>query len=581
MAKLLTLVGLLCLLAALAMAAPEDRFEKSWREFRLPPFEVLVERDSNEVRAFLGDLFQYRHLLATVLPGTELRAQWPVRIWVTDQDSATVAASDGRLPVVVDRYVVLLPRNPVLTPELRRSIARTVMEDSLRPLPTWFEQGLLDLLSGVRIERQVLHLGAPPPAAQRTASWAQVHWLLTSKQSVPTLSALAGNLEKGMEERLSLRNSYQMDPAQLEAAARPALTAQSPATVEFSGLANNPRQDFRDWYVPLGYAELAAATRAALSGSGPLRQALGASRPRWGDLDVRARSQLQALDASSALQGGEEADARTILADLTAIGNTDSAWVYRQAAQLADSKAERQRLARLALEKSASWAEVYRFLASLETAPEASGKLLMEASRRDPRNQALWEETAAVLVQARDFAAADAALEGAARSARTQEEQQRLRDARWALREDRARKDEEDRQSRLADERRQIEDLKAKTMSRIEEALARANRENASADSDAQEVVDLADVDDPESVEGALVRVVCRDKETYLLEIKTTEGYIRLLLKNPSQVVTASGASWDFRCGNLVNPQVVKATYLPKVSSTLGTIGEVLSLSAP
>lgn len=583
MLRILQQLCLACVLATLAFAAPDDRFEKSWREFRLAPFEVIAERDNNELRAFLGDLFQYRHLLTTLLPGTELRAQWPIRIWVPQQGTAIAIPESARLPVVVDRYVVVLPRNPQLSPGLRAAIARTIIEDSLRPLPAWFEEGLLTILSGVRSERQVMQLGDVPPGVTRNLSWAKVHWLLTSKQSVPTLSALTGNLEKGMEERLSLRNSYQTDLEQLETAARQLLATQSSATVEFSGLANNPRTDFRDWYVPLGYAELGTASSAAFTDSSgnALKQALGAIRPRLPDFDIRARSQLQSLDVLAALREGNTADAQAILKELTTIGNTESAWVYLEAAKLAESKAERQRLAGLARDKNASWAEVYRFLASLETEPATQGKLLMEACRRDPRNQQLWEETAAVLVVARDYALADTALDGAARSARTPEEQQRLRDARWALREDRARKDEEDRRIRLAEERRGIEELKAKTMSRIEQALARANQENESPDAPPSEVVDFADVDEPSIAEGALVRVVCRNQENYLLEIKTLEGSTRLLLKNPAAVVTESGAQWEFRCGNQVNPAVVRATYLPKVNNSFGTIGEVLSLSKP
>ncbi len=575
--------GLVCTLAVMALCAPEDRFEKNWREFRLEPFEVVAERDNNELRAFLGDLFQYQHLLKSILPLSELRAQWPIRIWVPQQGEASVLPASKPLPVVVDRYVVVLPRNPELTPALRAAIARTLIQDSLRPLPTWFEQGLLSILSGARMDGQVLHLGAPPPGTEPDLNWAKVHWLLTSKESVPSLSALAGNLEKGMEERLSLRNSYQTDLAKLETEARRVLATKSSATVEFGGLANNPRTDFRDWYVPLGYADLAVASAVAISNEegAALRRVMGSIRPRFEELDVRARSQLQAIDALSALREGDSDDARAIFRNLTAIGTTESAWVYLEAAKLADSKAEKQRLAGLAMEKNASWAEVHRFLASLETDPAAKGKILMEASKRAPRDQQLWEQTASVLVEARDYALADTALDGAARSAATPEERQRLQDARWNLREDRARKEEEDRQIRQAAERKEIEDLKAKTMSRIEEALARANRENESPDSPPADIVDYGDVDEPSVAEGALVRVVCRNQENYLLEIKTAEGFARLLLKNPAGVVTAGGAQWEFRCGNQVNPPLVRATYLPKVNNSFGTIGEVLSLSTP
>ncbi|MCW5966209.1 MAG: hypothetical protein KIT83_19380, partial [Bryobacterales bacterium] len=267
MLRILQQLSLTCVLAALAFAAPDDRFEKNWREFRVEPFEVVAERDNNELRAFLGELFQYRHLLKTLLPGTELRPQWPIRIWVPQQGSAVAIPDSARLPIVVDRYVVVLSRNPQLTPALRAAIARTIIEDSLRPLPAWFEEGLLAILSGMHTDRQVMRLGDVAPGAPRNLSWAKVHWLLTSKQSVPTLSALAGNLEKGMEERLSLRNSYQTDLAQLETAAKQVLATQSSTTVEFSGLANNPRTDFRDWYLPLGYGELGAASAAALTDS--------------------------------------------------------------------------------------------------------------------------------------------------------------------------------------------------------------------------------------------------------------------------------------------------------------------------
>lgn len=571
------------MLALAAWAAPEDRFERDWREFRLPPFEVLAERDNQELRTFLGELFQYRHLLSTLLPGSELRPQWPIRIWVPQQGSPSAIPDSSRLPVVADRYLVVLPRNPQLSAALRAAIARTIIEDSLRPLPAWFEEGMLTILSGISIERQVMRLGPPPPGVTPDLNWAKVHWLLATKQSVLSLSALTGNLEKGMEERLALRNSYQTTLPDLEAAARATLAKASPETVEFSGLANNPRTDFRDWYVPLGYAELVQASAAALQSddASTLQPTLASLRPRYADFDFRARTQLQTLDAWAALRAADQDAAATLLQDLTASGNSESAWVYLEAAKLAQSKAERQRLANLALAKNPSWAQIHRFLATLESDPAARGKHFMEACRHDPRNQQLWEETAAVLVEAQEYALADAALEGAARSARDPNQQQRLRDARWALREDRARKEEADRQARLAAERKDIEDLKAKTMSRIEEALARANRANESPDTPPADVVDFADVDQAGVAEGALVRVICRNATNYLLEIKTVEGYTRLLLKNPASVVTEGGAQWEFRCGNQLNPPQVRATFLPKIDNTLGTIGEVLSLSTP
>jgi hypothetical protein len=70
---LLVLLATLGLSGTLSLSAAVDKFEGTWREFRIPPFEVIAENDTRELRAFLGDLFQYRYLLRRVLPieGTE------------------------------------------------------------------------------------------------------------------------------------------------------------------------------------------------------------------------------------------------------------------------------------------------------------------------------------------------------------------------------------------------------------------------------------------------------------------------------------------------------------------------------
>lgn len=248
---------------------------------------------------------------------------------------------------------------------------------------------------------------------------------------------------------------------------------------------------------------------------------------------------------------------------------------------MARSKGEKRRLAGYALEKNPAWPAIYRFLASLDEEPAERGKTLLAAAERAPRDYALWQEAADALVEGREFALADKALESASRAAPNDAERRRLSDARWELREERAKKEEEERQRQISAERKVIEDLKAKTMERIEEALARANKENEPEEVTDVEVVQFGDLDEEQAAEGALVRVICRSDGQYLLEIKTLEGYARLVLREPESVTTEDGKPWEFRCGAQPNPQVVRATYRPKVSNSLGTIGEVLSLSLP
>lgn|GEM_PF-3508090 len=581
----LWILALCALLSAPSIAAPGEKFESSWREFRLAPFEVFAEKDSDDLRAFLGDLFQYRRLLHTALPGTDVHANWPIRIWVRSVNSGSSVARlspDAPLPILVDRYVVVLGQKPQLDAGLKLAIARTIIQDSMRPMPAWFDEGFLRLLAGADIQGQVIRIGMPPLGMKLDHNIAKVNWLLMQKESMPALSVLAGNLEKGMDPRTALRNSYQSDFARLERESKSLVDSGSPlGTVVVSGLANNPRKDFRDWFVPLGYSNLAALADTALSGDDTrLARELLATRSAMNDMDARARSQYLALSAFVAARSGQKAEAASILKDLTSNAITESAWVYLESALLASSNAERTRLAAIAKEKNAAWPEVYRFQATLIDDPSASAKLLLEAAKRSPRDVKAWEMAADALASARDYALADTALEGASRAARTPEEQQRFSDARWAMREDRARKDEEDRQKVLEAERLDMEKLRAKTLARIEEALEKANRANASSGPPPAEVIKYQDLDKQKTTEGNLVRIICRSDESFLLEVRTPAGSDKLVLNNPEKVVSESGKPWEFRCGAQSGRERVRVSYLPKRDRVTGTIGEVLALDA-
>jgi hypothetical protein len=575
----ITLAVALLLLAALPCLAQErniDKFEKEWREFRLPPFEVLSERDNEDTRAFLGDLFQYRHLLSTAFPGKELKAQWPIRIWLLDDRNLPPEGADAEIPVVVDRYVVVLGRPPRLNPALRYRIAQTILEDNLRPMPGWFERGLLSLLGGARIDGQVIQLGEPVSAERKDLDWARVYTLLAAKESVPVLSALSGNLEKGMDLRLAMRNSYQMDTAKLDAQAKLALEFSTVKPVLFSGLANNPRQDFRDWYVPLGYDQLARLSLHAAKGDkAAMRSALNALRPRFEDFDSLARVQMQAMDALDAIENGEADEGVKLLRSLTAIGLTESPRVYLEAAKRSSDHAEKKRLAGLARERNDSWAELYEVLANLEKEPAERAKLLFEAARREPRNRARWELAAGVAVEAREFALADTALEGAERTTDDEAERQKIRDERWRLKDLRAQKEEEDRQAKLAEARKEIEALKSKTMERIDAALARANKENESPGTEQLEVVKLEDLDEKQTVTGRLIRIECRSGGNLVLELESERERTRLLLPDVSKVVVEGEGALEFRCGAQSAARLVTVQYQAKTNAVLGTIGVV------
>jgi hypothetical protein len=379
-----------------------------------------------------------------------------------------------------------------------------------------------------------------------------------------------------MDIRLAMRNSYQMDAAKLDAQAKLALEFSAVKPVLFSGLANNPRQDFRDWYVPLGYDQLARLSLHAAKGDkAAMRSALNALRPRFEDFDSLARVQMQAMDALDAIENGEADEGVKLLRSLTAIGLTESPRVYLEAAKRSSDNAEKKRLAGLARERNDSWAELYEVLANLEKEPAERAKLLFEAARREPRNRARWELAAGVAVEAREFALADTALEGAERTTDDEAERQKIRDERWRLKDLRAQKEEEDRQAKLAEARKEIEALKSKTMERIDAALARANKENESPGTEQLEVVKLEDLDEKQTVTGRLIRIECRSGGNLVLELESERERTRLLLPDVSKVVVEGEGALEFRCGAQSAARLVTVQYQAKTNAVLGTIGVV------
>ncbi len=582
--RLVRFIPLVLLLAVAGVLCPArerraEKYEAQWREFRIPPFEVLAERDTRAVRAFLGDLFQFQHLLRTLFPGEELKAQWPIRIWLLQDASRPAPDGMSPLPLVDDRYVVFLGQSPRLTQPLQYRLARTILEDSLRPMPRWFEQGLLSLAGGARIEGQVTRLGDPVSPAGRDLDWARVFALLASKESVPALSALVGNLEKGMEFSPALRNSYQMDPASLDGLAKAALASDAAKPVLFSGLANNPRQDFRDWHVPLGYAELARVSAlAAASDSAALQRAITALRPGYDSLDSLARAEIEAIGALNLLHSGSKNEAAPAIEELTATGITTSAHIYLEAARLATDSAEKTRLANRARQLNPDWAAPDVVLASVSENPAERARLLSAAARRDARNRGLWSEAAQAALDAKDFALADAALEGAERAARDEADLETLRERRRRLSTLRVEKDEEDRQTKLAAERKEIEQLKSRTMARIEAALARANKHNESPGLEDLEVVKYGEQDQPVTISGRLIHVECHTGGSLVLVFESGDGRTRLLLQNHSSLAVEDGGTLELRCGAQRPVRSFTARYAPNPHTTFSTAGELESI---
>ncbi|MCZ2155520.1 MAG: hypothetical protein LC114_16725 [Bryobacterales bacterium] len=579
--RLIPLVTMLAVAVGLCPARDRraEQYEAQWREFRIPPFEVVTERDGRDVRAFLGDLFQYQHLLRTLFPGKEVKAHWPIRIWVLRASIPDAKPDFSHLPLVDDRYIAILNSPPSLTPTLKYQLARTILEDSLRPMTKWFEQGLLSLLGGANINGQITDLGVPVSPDARNLDWARVYALLAAKESIPALSALVGNLEKGMDFRLALRNSYQIEPENLDALAKTTLASSNVKPVAFSGLANNPRTDFRDWRVPLGYGELArVSTLAAARDTGALGRMIDSLRPGYDRLDPLARVEVQNIEALNLLDSRSRERAARLLGELTATGVSTSARVYLEAAKLATSPAEKVRLAKRAKELNPDWAAPDLVLASVAKSPAARAQLLSEGARLDARNRSLWDEAVEAALAARDYALADANLESAERATGSDADLESLRERRRNLSNLRVEKEEDDRQAKLAAERKEIDALRSKTMARIDAALARANKQNESPGLEKLEIVKYGEQDQPQTVTGKLTQVECHSGGRLVLVFESDSGHTRLLLPDRSRLSVEGGGTLDLRCGAQRPARSFTARYMPKPHTAYQTVGELESI---
>lgn len=564
-------LAFLLLLGQLPADLARDRFLR----LEAGPFEVVTNAGEREGRRLVRHLEQIRAALARLIGKDELRPLWPIRIVLLDSPRQRASLSPlTDLALARDAYAAAVAKGPV-PPALVQACARVLLEDSTRRLPGELDEGLAALFSTAELRgASEVTIGRPPP--ERTRAWAKVHWLSVPAENYGKLRTLIRNLEQGVAEDAAYRNSFGMNPAEVDLAVEKYLAVGQFGVADLPGWPLHPDKD-------IAVAPAAASWTAAV-----LADLLAANAPRAGEARQAYESILRTTPGSAeaeeglgllALRAGDQAEARRRLAAAIAKGSLNARAHYELARLEPDAGK-----ARAALEAAAKlnprWAPPHSELAQHETDPQKRLERLRAAATLEPRNPDRWIALAEAYRERKDFKESARAWAAAEQAAPDQASRARIRQLREQAELRRKQEEEAERLRAAEEKRKELERLKEQAMASIQAALDKANQAAPPAPSGKVEPW----WDDPrprQKVEGILQRVDCLGKQARLVIAAASGKLLRLLVRDPAQVVILGGGDKTFPCGPQRAARKIRAEYVSQADPKLATAGEVIVIEFP
>jgi hypothetical protein len=568
------LTGFSMRLLALALLATALPAADRWVGLRSGPFEVLTDAGDGAGRARLADLEQFRHGLEDVVGIPDIQPVWPIRVLV-------VRSAQQASPVMGlarDAYVGAIPSQGPLPPEFLRQCAGILIEAGAGKLSLAMRNALATLFSTLQVDGSRVTLGTPPPPAERSREWARVHMLTVLPGYFGKLRTLARNLEQGVEEEPAYRNAFARTPAQIEKEAEAYWSAGQFGDTPLRGRTIRPEKDFQSLPLAGGADRLALAD---LIFADPARPA-------------EARAAYQAIlkttpDSPEALEGlglvalreRQTGEARELLSQAVATPGAGAR------AQLEYARMETDRdKALVALERAAKlnprWALPLFELAQREPAPGRRISLLAAAAKLDSRNVGYWRALAETQDADNQFSEAAKSWTAAELAATSPVEREQIRATRVAA-EERRRQEQAATKRREADEKgRELQMLKQEAEARVQAFIDKANRENPPLPPSSGKVEEWWDGPRPDGkLQGLLRQVDCIGKQARLI-VESREGkLVRLLVRDPGQIVILSGGEKAFGCGVQKPPRNIIVEYFTKPDAKLGTAGEAAVIEFP
>ncbi|MCS6953130.1 MAG: hypothetical protein NZM33_09755 [Bryobacteraceae bacterium] len=563
-------LALALLLSPLPAELSRDRFLR----LACGPFEVVTNAGEREGRRWIQHLEQMRAALARLIGKDELRPVWPIRVVLLEspRQLASLGPLSG-LTLVRDAYTAAAARGP-MAPTFLEACARVLLEDGTRRLPRELDEGLAALFSTAELQgASQVSIGRPPP--ERSRSWAKAHWLSVPAENYGKLRTLIRNLEQGVAEDAAYRNSFGMNPAEVDRAVGAYLAAGQFGTADLSGRPLHPEKEIAvgaaepAWTMAV-LADLVAANDARRGEARQLYESLGPAAPN-------ATEPEEGLGLL-ALRAGNQIEAQRRLSAAVAKGSLNARAHY-ELARLEPDPAR----ARAALEAAAKlnprWALPHWELARHETDPQRRLERLKTAVSLAPRSPDYWIALAELQHERKEFKESARAWAAAEQAAPDEETRNRIR-ARREQAELRRKQEEEAERLRAAEEKRQeLERLKQQAIASIQAALEKANQAAPPTSGNVEPWWD--DPRPRHKAEGLLQRVDCLGKQARLVIATAPGKLLRLLVRDPAQVVFLGGGETTLGCGPQRAARKIRAEYLPQNDAKLGTAGEVLVIEFP
>ena len=546
----------ICCLCGLPGVLLADR----WVRYTSGPFEVLTDAGEKAGQETMVRFEEFRHALGTIVGEQDLTTPEPVRILVfKDAKGWTSSApiTRGR-----DRYAIALAEKSPVSSAVYSELTRLLLDANTNRMPAAFEHGLVEFFSTFQVTGIRITVGAPPPKPD--LDWARIHLLVVAPEYFGKLRVLLYNLRKGVDDDPAYRNAFAKGAAEIEAQAKQHFAAGNFQTTPLSSRPMAPA-DFHQRPISNADMRLARADLLAAQSAAEYQSLI-----REGLKIAEAEEGLGLL----ALRDHHAEDARTHFAAAMEAGAKSPRCYIEYARLEPDNEKATQALLRAA-GINPKLDEPFAMLAARDTDPRKRLMHWKDAAQRDPRNSSYWQSLAECYLAERNFTEAAKAWREAEQAATGPAQRERMRQARLSVEGQRLDYEAAEKQ-RLADEEtREIEGLKAQARANLHAAEAKANEGSPKSDTKA-----LPWWDGPNptgKITGSLTQVDCLGKQARLVVLGEDRKTVKLLVKDPAQIVIVGAGETKLGCG-VQKPRRVTIEYFPKPDARLATAGEVATI---
>ncbi len=539
--------------------------ESRWVQVRSGPYTLMSDAGVKPAKETLGKFEQFRNALGQLLGKPDLTVDPAIRILLfktaNERDAAQAAPllARGR-----DRYAIPLSADAPIPPAVLRDCTKLFLARNAGRMPPELESGIASFFSTIDSQGTRVTWGAAPPAPD--LDWARIHLLATTPEYYGRLHVLLFNLDKGIAADAAYRNALGKSPTQIEAEVKAHFAAHTFAASDAPSRALSAERDFTanavdDDAVRLAIADLLTPASAAAY------QAM-----------LREKAHIAEVNeglALLALAKNDATAARTYLTNAIEAGSKNATALVAYARMETDAVKSRDALQK-AVKADPNSAEAEFLLGEKSSDSAEREQHWKRAVTLEPRNSAYWAALARLYLERKQFADAAKAWRSAEQSAADPAEREQMHTARMAIEEQRLDYEDAERRRIIEEKERDTKRLKAAALAELRVAEARVN--GGKAPSGQAPVTPWWDGPKPDAhAEGMLTQVDCIGKQLRLV-MRTGGGKpLRLLIRDPAQVVFAGGET-VLACGRLSAPRHAVVEYFARPNARLTTAGEVASI---